>query len=158
MSGSASDSSMMAPRSLSSPGPNTQARRRSSLVSGFASLSLSSTHSQSRNSSKWSIASCFSEGSSPDKGVPSSQHDYSSPVSPLAANLDRSTVASRHRSYIPKRAAGSFPTCSPPMYAREAGAASAKSAVPKRMTYATQYGYRAPASTNLVETVAASKP
>ncbi|KAL1651427.1 hypothetical protein SLS58_000767 [Diplodia intermedia] len=135
----------MAPSSPTSPRPSAQARRRSSIFSGFASLSLTSSHNQGRRGSKWSITSCFSESSNPDKEEGFSRHDYSPPVSPVAASFDQSTITSKRRSYVPKRGAEPFSISTTPM------------APSKRMSYATQYGYRTPVSMTPVEIVVASK-
>lgn len=149
-----SNSTMLAPPSPTSPGFRAQARRRSSIFSGFAILS---SHGQGRRGSRWSIASCFSENSDSDKNEASSQHDYSPPVSPIAVNFDQSTIASRRKSYVPKRAVEPFPLPTTPMCAREAGAAPANRTTSKRTTYATKYGCGQPANNLPMETVAASK-
>ncbi|KAL1633634.1 hypothetical protein SLS56_002782 [Neofusicoccum ribis] len=152
-----------APSSPSFNGPSTPSsiRRRSSIFSGIANLSLhggsssptAASHSHSRRGSKWSIASCFSESSNPDKQPVTQSSDCSPPVSPLSSNFDQSTIASRRRSYVPKRAAESFSISTTPIYAREAGAQSMSSLNSKRLSYATQYGFKTPAEKIPMETV-----
>ncbi|KAF4309073.1 hypothetical protein GTA08_BOTSDO02461 [Botryosphaeria dothidea] len=167
MSGPIQTTYISAPNSPASFGPASPSRRRSSIFSGiansFGSNGSSSAVSHSRRGSKWSIASCFSESSNPDKNEASSsaasQKDFTSPpVSPLSANFDQSTIASRRRSYVPKRAAESFSISTTPIYAREAGTVSVSSLASKRMSYATQYGFKTPTSEKFpMETVADTK-
>ncbi|EKG21801.1 hypothetical protein MPH_00720 [Macrophomina phaseolina MS6] len=161
MSGSIPSSFGSAPNSPTSSGPATPARRRSSIFSGIANLSISgsssSNGSQSRRASKWSISSCFSQSSNPDKQDSVSMQDFSPPASPLSSTFDQSTIASRRRSYVPKRAAESFSISTTPVYAREAGCTSVSSLGSKRMSYATQYGFKMPSERMPMKTVSDSK-